>query len=670
MLNTQKLLYILPDLAYVAELLPAKKAHTFSVQSFRQINGDFIDDNEFIDKNIAKLFSKIDPEEYHIIIPDFLFTNTIVTVAEKNDAKIKAYLKDTLLPDLDLKPKTHLLEPFVLTEFKGTAKVQLSALEKTLTKPLAVCADAAGVTIKAISPLSWTIKSLVSLEPSISIVQVGSYLYTAQHYIGIDMTTHTTIEEMETIAETIKTLKGAEPSIQTVYLLSNSVVEEKLKELLSNTLPLQQLVTGTDEDAQMPSYVQQMIESGMQTLSISDYPVPQFKPNLVQDDDRKEFKEIVAIASSPATAKPDDSSPDSTDEDEEEDEEEKEDIKVDKKKKDEGGIDLDDEDEEDSKMQAEPEKDSSELPKPTMPAIVGGAVAVPSNVKSLSLDDETEADESETDDTTVDSKQDELDAAREKVEDITDSIEKPDKTTNASSKLHTKHDTIESTSEVKTDETSTTDTDDSDDTEETVEEEEGEPEKINLSQFAKTSGTTAPTINTSATTKKKIIKNKSGVNTMLKMVFITLAVFFATVAVGVGVGLGILSITNNDAGVDTSPVVESTPSSIASSEPSPSPSPEPAIAPEELSILVVNATTTAGYAGTFADQLEEAEVGTVDAGNASGDYEEGFYLLMEEENQALLDFVAEATDLTLTYSEEVSVEDSEGEYDAVLVLAE
>ena len=58
MLNTKKLLYILPDVAYSAELLPSKKPSTFTISSFRQINGEYMDDNEFIPENILKLFKQ------------------------------------------------------------------------------------------------------------------------------------------------------------------------------------------------------------------------------------------------------------------------------------------------------------------------------------------------------------------------------------------------------------------------------------------------------------------------------------------------------------------------------------------------------------------------------------------------------------------------------------
>ena len=57
------------------------------------------------------------------------------------------------------------------------------------------------------------------------------------HYIGVDQCTSQTTAEVSAIAETIKTLKGAEPRIQTVYLLTNELVEQELKEELSDTLP-------------------------------------------------------------------------------------------------------------------------------------------------------------------------------------------------------------------------------------------------------------------------------------------------------------------------------------------------------------------------------------------------------------------------------------------------
>src|SRR3990167_3214113 len=277
MLNTQKLLYILPDVAYIAELLPTKKPHAFSIQSFRQINGTFLDENEFIPEHVFKLFNKLEKNEsYTLILPDFLFTNTIVTINETSEAKIKQYLKTTLLPQLTLDAKTHLIETFVLTELKGSVRVQLSAIEHSVLAPIRVGAQAATVSIASVSPLSWAIKSIVSLEPSITVLQIGNTLYSALQYIGVDQTMQTTVDETEVIAETIKTLKGAEPSIQTIYLLTNELVEKRLAGLLSNTLPLQQLNSPADDVEKMPSYVRQIIESSMRTFSIEDFPVPKF----------------------------------------------------------------------------------------------------------------------------------------------------------------------------------------------------------------------------------------------------------------------------------------------------------------------------------------------------------------------------------------------------------
>jgi len=276
MLNTHKLIYILPDLTYVAELLPTKKEHTFSVQAFRQINGEFMDDNDLIPDNIDKLISKIDPEEYHLILPDFLFTNTIVEVADTNENKVHQLLKENVLPELGLTKATHDIATSILNQYNQKSKVQISALEKSVLNPFRLKAIDRGIKIVAVSPLSWTIKAMISLEPSISVIQIGSYLYLAEHYIGVDQTISFNIEETENIAETIKTLKGSEPSIQTVYLLTNQLVENKLKENLSQTLPLQQLSTFAEEEKDLPSYVRQIIETSMKTLSIPDFPVPKF----------------------------------------------------------------------------------------------------------------------------------------------------------------------------------------------------------------------------------------------------------------------------------------------------------------------------------------------------------------------------------------------------------
>ena len=95
----------------------------------------------------------------------------------------------------------------------------------------------------------------------------------------------------------------------------------------------------------------------------------------------------------------------------------------------------------------------------------------------------------------------------------------------------------------------------------------------------------------------------------------------------------------------------------------------------EYQLLVVNATTKAGYAGQVADDLEEAGFADVAAQNAKGDYEAKDYLLLdslaadqEASNQALLKEIETATGLTLELSDQLTVEDTSGDYQAVVVL--
>ncbi len=290
MLNTKKLIYLLPDVTYIAELLPGKKEHTFSVQAFRQINGDFLDDNELIGDNVAKLVQKIESEEYALVLPDFLFTNTIVEVEETSESKVNEYLQEKLLPKLNLSQKTHQIETSILTEYNKKSKVQIAALEKTLLSSFRVAAAEKKIAISGVYPLSWIIKSLVSLEPSITVIQMGEYLYLAQHYIGVDQATSFKVDEVENISESIKTLKGAEPNIQTVYLLTNQLIEEKLKELLSDTVPLQQLTNFTDEEGELPSFIKQIIETSIKTVDIGNFPIPQFSLGKVSESDKQEKK--------------------------------------------------------------------------------------------------------------------------------------------------------------------------------------------------------------------------------------------------------------------------------------------------------------------------------------------------------------------------------------------
>ena len=570
MLNTQKLLYILPDVAYVAELLAGKKPHSFSIQSFRQINGEYLTEDDFIAENVIKLLSKLEDEEYHLVLPDHLFTNTMVTVKETDDKKIVSYINENLLPQLKINRTSHQVIINKLTSLKGESRVQFSALEQSLLSPIRIGSGKTRNKITAISPLSWTLKSVVSLEPSVTILQMGTSLFSALHYIGVDQTFQAPVDDIDAIAETVKTLKGSEPNIQTVYLVTNAIVEERLKELLSDTIPLQQLNIVKEDDAKIPSYVKYCIEAGQKTISISDYPVPNFSIG-------KSTAEDHAIASEKPLA-------------------------------------------------LEPADEVPSLPEPKTPLVFDKVQNQKDNPTMPDNSDET---------TKVEIK-----------ETKTEVVETHDDPT-------------------VTDSTSSTISD-------TTAQSTGD---VDLSQFAvHTVDSTNEVVNKVETpvvnASTKPIKNQSGVGSMIKMIVITLVVFIVTVAVGVGIGFGLLTLSKSKTPVTPTPteVVEVSPT--ATPEPTPVASSSAQVAPADASILIVNATTKAGYASTIKDMLVKAKFGSVTAGNAKGEYASASsnLVLMDEKNSELLNQLEKATSLGLAFSEGYKTEDTKGTYDAVIVL--
>ncbi|MBP9819742.1 LytR C-terminal domain-containing protein, partial [Candidatus Woesebacteria bacterium] len=139
--------------------------------------------------------------------------------------------------------------------------------------------------------------------------------------------------------------------------------------------------------------------------------------------------------------------------------------------------------------------------------------------------------------------------------------------------------------------------------------------------------------------------------------------------------LGLLQFSNKETNTGTpvaSPIADASPEPTI--EPSPSASPAAAIDPSKIKLLVVNATTKAGYAGTIKTALEKAKFTGVAAGNAKGEYEDTTnYLLVSEELAGLEAIIEEATDLTfevVSDADEKTVEDSKNTYDAVVVLSE
>jgi hypothetical protein len=701
MLNTTKLLYILPDVAYVAELLAGKKPHAYSVHAFRQINGEFLEKNAFIGKNILKLFSKLEEGEYTLILPDVFFTNTIVSVAETDDAKIQEYITSTTLPQLKLSNETHHLESYVLTEFKGASQVQIAALDKKRLAPIRAALSQTSVTLAATISISWSIKSLISLEPSASVMQVGTELYAAKQYIGIDETSSASVTDAQAIAEAIKVLKGSDTNLQTVYLLSNELVQETLKEELSSVIPIQQLASQKDDDTQMPNYIRQCIEAAGRTLSIKEYPVPRFVLDTASDADLKAFN-IESLASDAAT--------ESTTSQDEADEETAEDtlpmpaaapthtppidaLAADAEELPEIPMIGEEADEEDEVLedaaQPDEEKDNE----------AGDDLADNTADQEGQPEDLTEADEpSEVEKKNIAQSSDE-----------SDSVAALLKTTLAASATATTTAAAAATNPATvaaasaTASTPATISESAVDSAEPADSTDSEPQavtpsplitpapkvatpapaaasetdSIDLSKFSNHAATAIPAgkplgvaASTLSSPQKTTIKNKGGVQNMLKMILITTAVFIVTVAVGVGVGLGILSLTNK--GTAESPVVVESPAPVAEATPEPTPeaTPAAALAKGEIDVLVVNATTKAGYAGTISDLLKE--YGTVRSGNARGRYATpGMYVSFKAEVPGLLEALQEDTKLTLKIDEAaVKTEDAAGTYDAVIILAE
>lgn len=641
MLNTKKLLYILPDMAYLAEMLAGKKPHSYSIQNFKQFNGNLIDGNKLNQENIAKLLSRLEPDTYGVVLADKVFTNTIVNIEKKTEAQVKEYLEEELIPSLHINSESHQIATFILSEYKGSFKVQLSAVQRSLLVPLKEAAVGTEIKIEKIFPLSWTVKSIVSLEPSITLIQMGQNLFMAKHYIGVDQPMSDKIDNLDRFVEAAKTLKGSEPSIQTVYLISNELVEEELKEKLSETLPIQQLADKTDEDAKLPTYVEKAITSAMLTISIPDFEIPEFN-----------LSKVAVEAGGKAV-----------------------DAEVVK-------ADTDETEVADAGEKVEP----VELPKPGS----GGDKQEDiedTQVKTLetleTIDEETpETEVSEPDDI------EEIGEPEDAVSQEVDEEKEPESSEETAPQIEVgagsgpviaaaqiasgQQKTNLSSAEPAEESTAAAVPDDLDDDEDQEDVLLKFTDQTAVKQAEPDTGDqqlSEQSITKKDMKRKKVLKNKDGIGNFVKVFLIGFASFAITVAIGAGIGFGILQLSQpqpldlEDPGDET--VIEEV---VPTEEPTPTPEPE--IEREELSIKVVNATTQAGYAGQVASQVEEAGYGEVSAQNAAGDYEEGFYVLMQEENQALVQLLAEDLDLELEFSEGAEVEDAAGDFDAVIVLAQ
>ncbi|MDR0463216.1 MAG: hypothetical protein LBG64_03290 [Pseudomonadales bacterium] len=689
MIGTKKLLYILPDLAYNTELLPGKKDGEFVVHSFHQVNGEFMDKDNLLLENLKKLFEKIEPEEYTLILPDFLFADTIVSIPETTDVKIATYLKDKLLPSLGVSTLTHETKITILMQRQSESKVQFTAFEKELSDTLAEALYGKNIKISGILPLSWTIKSVVSLEPSVSVIQIGTKLYLAEHYVGINQTNSDSLDNVEHIIETITTLKGADPNLQTVYLLTNILTEEKIRSSLAKVLPVQQLTLPGDENLQMPSYVKQIIEAAGQTIADKNFPLPYFSisnktvkteveatPVVVADDLKVETAEVVK--------------------------EEKEVEVVDTPE-----VEIEEEDTTITIDSTDVENVTGTIASAATSATIakGAVIAAETATLTADINSNEETGGLEVDNIKIDRNFLPTDEVSEKTE-VKSSPEAIKVST-----INTTVDTKLPDADMQTTTTKTEISDGEKTSSETVSVTKVKPkavpldkevEKIdnapteedaNLKKFAPDT-TDKSTKKEDAQEEKKVdkkekkdaehtkSKKKGSMADFFKKLLLFILIFALTIAIGLGVGFGILHFM----GANDEEIVVATPT----------PTPEEVVEPEieieveeeatdsaeleeeeeeidlaEVRVLIVNATDIAGHAGITRTALVSGGLtaANVSTGNAAGTYTSTDNLvLMPVRNNALIAELEEASGLTLAYATGFDVEADADDYDAVIVL--
>ncbi len=173
--------------------------------------------------------------------------------------------------------------------------------------------------------------------------------------------------------------------------------------------------------------------------------------------------------------------------------------------------------------------------------------------------------------------------------------------------------------------------------------------------------------------KRKIIKNKD-TGGFAFYFFTTLGVASIIIVVGVLLTTYLLPDRKNLTAVkpveDNIDMIES---------PTLTPTVTPTLKPEvetltddekqDLSILIVNATTKSGYAGSVKAKLLNKGYKNIDAKNAKGDYDKGYFILMDEEDKKVIKTLSDDTGYELTFLDKKDVEDPSDKYDLVIVLA-
>jgi hypothetical protein len=627
LIDQPRFLILFSRVAYVVELVANKKPHNFVIHSLRKISGEYIAGQSLVAENVLKLWNKVDDGEYTLLLPDSLCINVMVKVESQDDKMVTAHIEEHILPGLGITDASHQVKTQTISQFRGTSQVQVSALSNELLAPVRAASAQTEVHISSVVGISWALKGLVSLEPSLTILEADGQLHLAKHYIGVDATASFGVDEIDAIVEAITTEKEQDGNIQTIYALTTKATADAIEEELGDSVPIQLVMPESDPDAQLAAHTERFLTEAGRTLSIGEYPIPEYKLTEASDAEISEFN-LASIIHANAQAAATSVSVENTDEPTE--------------------PELEPEIEEDSVLEVEPEFEPEITEEPE-----------PESEAELELKDESSELDAETD---LDDNQ--LHADQEIANEMSIVDER-----DLAEDSELDPPTEESTSSV-----------------------------IDLTKFA-VAGTTnnvpntgstkpihKPGITNSATlappAKKPVIKNKAGAHHMVQMILFTSLAFLITVTTGVLISLGLINMTTGR------PIFEPPVyffGGEAEPAPTPMPTPEPVteseapeieepevdpVDPSELSVLIVNATARAGYAGTVAETLEGFE--SVRAANAQGTYEDpGIYIGMVEPSPALLDLISEQTELEVSeLSSILETEDAAGTYDVVIVLAE
>lgn len=650
MAKDKRFLVVAPKLALIAELGPTKKAGFYALRSLRQINGDFITDQKLITANLTKLFGKLDSDqEYSLVLPDNLFLDRIENVSATSDAEIKKHLSEEILPDLKINLSDYQIKTASLLQLGQTSRIQISAAEDKLLEEIARALSEVEnpPIVTDIIPLSWLTKSIVTLEPSLSIVQIGDELLLAQHYIGIVQTRTFELDEVGEVVNFIKKIKEKEADLQTIYLLTDEKIEKTLSKGLRDLLPLQQLSGAETGDGVAPM-IKTYLEAAARSLDIPEYAIP--------------FYSLAKITLPPSSAAAKEVS------------KETEAIKIEAMTEEEPEIDqaeilIETEDapeEESTKSVDEDEKDNGMLETKDSEEDISLAEAVEkekelNNVSQLgSIDALSEEEGAEDDQTSVPVVATTVAAAtmvaaaapKTPTATTTEADDKmPTSTSSNSSLTLPKNDAPTNVSHQSA----------------LVKEEKNMSDFNYEPSLAQRESPVEQQQPAMAVTPPPRKSSDGG-----KKIFVFIGVFLATVAVGLALGFGAIALLNKD----TQKAENITPEPTPVTEVEVPVATESAEVLEEIDrakekILVVNATKTAGLAGKLQTTLKSAGYTQVETGN-SADAElyttETYYVLVPEENKSLVTDLEKATNKTLTTGTSYDDEDGGKDYDAIIVI--